>query len=111
MQNHSNNVNSETQTVEIQVVLEYSWDSHRDLIANVQAEQIVNESTQEPQFSFKSVVSSLAAKGFDLDPEHRISFKDQVKNLYVFIGKTSDEATLERFNIPKSAFAEAQANG
>ena len=38
MQNLSNNVNSETQTVEIQVVLEYSWDSHRDLIANVQAE-------------------------------------------------------------------------
>ena len=47
MQNHSNNVNSETQTVEIQVVLEYSWDSHRDLIANVQAEQIVNEATHE----------------------------------------------------------------
>ena len=111
--------NNKAETENIQVVLEYSWNQHRDLIASVQAEKLVveswvtsvneNEATVQYEFSLRSVIESLSSKGFDLEPDHRISYKDTAKNLYVFIGKASDRTTLDSFNLPMSAFTTSSA--
>lgn len=88
-----------TKVVEIQVVLEYQWtpSSTRELISNVQAEQIVTSADAAAaaelqvkdgpaegqsvkreiitnEVTLRSVVESLAAKGLDIEPEYRISF-------------------------------------
>ena len=42
--------------------------------------------------------------GFDLEPEHRVSFYHPVKELYVHVGKVCDVSTKEKFKIPKDAF-------
>ena len=108
-----------TSTVEIQVVLEYQWTSTRDLVSNVQAEQVVSEAAQSQvkngpaeghqtianEVTLRSIIESLAAKGLDIEPEHRISFQDPAKSLYVFIGKAADQAMLDSFNLPASAFS------
>ena len=105
--------------VDIQVVLEYQWTPSRDLISNVQAIQIIPDSlesqtkdgpaegistTVKYEVSLKSIVESLSSKGFDLEPEHRISFQDPAKSLYVYIGKAADQAVLDSCTVPASAF-------
>jgi len=109
-----------TSTVEIQVVLEYQWTSSRDLISNVQAKQVLSEVALQSQVkdgpaessqritnevTLRSIIESLAVKGLDIEPEHRISFQDPAKSLYVFIGKAADQAMLESFTLPASAFS------
>ena len=106
--------------VEIQVVLEYQWMSTRDLISNVQALQIIPYSAESQtkdgpaedhsatimhEVSLKSIIESLSLKGFDLEPEHRISFKDPAKSLYVYIGKAADQAVIDTCTVPASAFS------
>ena len=109
-----------TSIVEIQVVLEYQWTSTRDLVSKVQAEQVVSEPAHSKvedgpaegrksitnEVTLRSIVESLAAKGLDIEPEHRISFQDPAKSLYVFIGKAADQAMLDSFNLPASAFSQ-----
>ena len=117
--NASSSQSNQAVTESIQVVLEYSWNQHRDLIASVQAEKLAlephvtdvdaNQTTVQYEFRLKSVIESLQSKGFDLEPDHRISFKDTAKNLYVFIGKASDQTTLDSFNLPMSAFTTSSA--
>ena len=71
------------------------------------AEQIVrsyDRSDQSMQVTLRSIVESLAYKGFELEPDQRISFRDSQKSLYVYIGKPSDEALLNTFALPKEAF-------
>ena len=86
--------------VEIQVVLEYQWTSTRDLISNVKA-SMVDSGEEGPQeghqtsritsrVTLRSIIESLADKGLDIEPEHRISFQDPAKSLYVFVGKAAD---------------------
>ena len=42
--------------------------------------------------------------GFDLEPEHRVSFYHPEKELYVHVGKVCDVSTKEKFNLPRDAF-------
>ena len=56
--------------------------------------------------SMKSVVLALSDMGFDLEPEHRISFHHPEKKLYVYVGKVCDVSTKEKFRVPKDAFKE-----
>lgn len=92
--------------IKIQVVLEYQWTSSRDLIANVDAEQIARGSSHE--ISLISIVESLAAKGFDLEPEQRISYRDIQKGFNVYIGKASDEALINSYMLPSMAFESSE---
>lgn len=88
------------------MVLEYQWTSSRDLIANVDAEQIARGSSHE--ISLISIVESLAAKGFDLEPEQRISYRDIQKGFNVYIGKASDEALINSYMLPSMAFESSE---
>ena len=105
----------------MQVVLEYQWTSSRDLISNVlvqsvQSEQPAAVSRQEEDSDqvmandvyFKSVLQSLSAKGFDIEPEQRISFRDCDKALNVYIGKASDQAYLDGYKLPRTAFQKSK---
>lgn len=105
----------------MQVVLEYQWTSSRDLISDVlvqsvQSEQPAAVSRQEEDSDqvmandvyFKSVLQSLSAKGFDIEPEQRISFRDHDKALNVYIGKASDQAYLDGYKLPRTAFQKAK---
>lgn len=73
------------------------------MIANVEAEQTTS-SSGSIEVSLKSIVESLAAKGFDLEPEQRISYRDIQKSFNVYIGKASDEAMISTFMLPSEAF-------
>ena len=46
----------------------------------------------------------MSAKGFDLEPDQRLSYRDPAKALYCYIGKASDESLLSRFKLPQNAF-------
>jgi len=43
------------------------------------------------EVSFKSVMNGLESVGFDLEPDHRISFHHPEKKLYVYVGKVCDQ--------------------
>ena len=134
--------------INISVVLEYQWTSTRDLIENVEVDQIVealstpagrnensannfngDEEAKEGAIwpeeagitgldcaeagskvandvSLKSVLLGLENVGFDLEPDHRVSFHHPDKKLYVYIGKVCDKKTIDRFMLPKEAFSE-----
>lgn len=42
------------------------------------------------EVSLKSVMNGLETVGFDLEPDHRISFHHPEKKLYVYVGKVCD---------------------
>ena len=103
----------ESQHIQIQVVLEYHWTSTRDLIADVSATRIISDDSQGPsgeqsknlgQVSLKSIVDSLGAKGFELEADHRLSFLNTQKSMYVYIGRASDKDILDSFCLPQEAF-------
>ena len=89
-------------TVTLQVVLEYQWTSSRDLISDVKAtlvtdnddrkdgEVALGSSAYEGNIMLSSVIESLADKGFELEPEHRVSYRNPTKQLNVYVGKVSD---------------------
>lgn len=56
--------------------------------------------------TLRSIVESLASKGLEIEPEHRISFQDPAKSLYVFIGKASDHDVINSYTLPASAFSQ-----
>ena len=56
--------------------------------------------------TLRSIVESLASKGLEIEPEHRISFQDPAKSLYVFIGKASDHDVINAYTLPSSAFSQ-----
>jgi hypothetical protein len=58
------------------------------------------------EISLKSVMQGLENVGFDLEPDHRISFHHPDKKLYVYVGKVCDQHTVNRFRFPKEAFSE-----
>ena len=64
--------------VTVQVVLEYQWTPARDLIPGVQAEMV---SAADPELKhvshdvkLSSILDSLAAKSFGLQPDQRLSY-------------------------------------
>lgn len=63
------------------------------------------------EVTLKSIVESLASKGFDLGPEQRLSYQDPVKSLNIFIGKACDEALIGTFKLPSSAFQLTDGDG
>ena len=97
--------------VTLQVVLEYQWTSSRDLISDVKAKLAPpanNDDRKEGEqnegsIMLSSVIESLADKGFELEPEHRVSYRDPVKALNVYVGKVSDTALIQTFRLPASA--------
>ena len=56
--------------------------------------------------SLKSVIEGLENVGFELEPDHRISFHHPDKQLYVYVGKVCDNITMGKFKLPKDAFKE-----
>ena len=76
---------------------------------------MANINTQEAEESemkvshevpLKSVIQGLENVGFDLEPDHRVSFHHPEKKLYVYIGKVCDKGTMDRFMLPKTAFSD-----
>ena len=64
------------------------------------------ESIVTHDVSMKSLVAALAEMGFELEPDHRLSFHHPEKQLYVYVGKVCDVSTKEKFRVPKEAFKE-----
>jgi len=58
-----------------------------------------------------SVLESLADKGFELGPDHRVSYRDPIKALNVYIGKASDAALIESYRLPGSAVETSPSDG
>ena len=58
------------------------------------------------EVTLKSVLEGLENVGFDLEPDHRVSFHHPEKKLYVYMGKVSDKITMNRFKVPKDAFSD-----
>jgi len=58
-----------------------------------------------------SVIDSLAEKGFELEPDHRVSYRNPIKALNVFVGKVSDRTTIDAFKLPYSAVETSPADG
>ena len=58
------------------------------------------------EVTLKSVIEGLENVGFDLEPDHRVSFHHPEKKLYVYMGKVSDKVTMGRFMVPVSAFSD-----
>jgi len=58
------------------------------------------------EVTLKSVIEGLENVGFDLEPDHRVSFHHPEKKLYVYMGKVSDKVTMGRFLVPVSAFSD-----
>ena len=56
--------------------------------------------------SLRSVIDGLEKVGFELEPEHRISFHHPEKKLFVYAGKVGDYKTINKFRLPKDAFSE-----
>lgn len=112
--------NNDRKLVKIQVVLEYQWTASRDLINDVQAQIVPSSENREANLtddnkkdeklvsdsvSLASIIESLSKKGFDLEDDQRVSYRDPAKSLYCYIGKASDEETIASYRLPKSAFA------
>ena len=98
MNKQDTNVN----TMTMQVVLEPT----RDLIADVVANYVIPQDgmAKNQSINLGSVLDSLASKGFELSPEQRLSYRDHVKALNVYVGKISDYAVVRNFELPQSAF-------
>ena len=101
--------------VKIQVVLEYHWSESRDMISRLEVDQVIGNNPEKPaeqleDITLKSVIDSLAATGFEVEPEQRISFRDKQKGFNVYIGQVADEALLASYLLPKEAFM-ASADG
>jgi hypothetical protein len=56
------------------------------------------------EVTLKSVMESLSEKGFELDSEQILSYSDPVKDMNIFIGKASDQALIDKYRLPKTAF-------
>ena len=107
----------------LQVVLEYQWTSSRDLISDVKAtlvtgnddrkdgEAVQGSSANEGNIMLSSVVESLADKGFELEPEHRVSYRDPIKQLNVYVGKVSDTELIRSYLLPVSSLDVSDADG
>ena len=107
----------------LQVVLEYQWTSSRDLISDVKAtlvtdnddrkdgEAVQSSSANECNIMLSSVVESLADKGFELEPEHRVSYRDPIKQLNVYVGKVSDTELIRSYRLPASSLDVSDADG
>lgn len=108
----------------LQVVLEYQWTSSRDLISDVKATLVTDNddrkdgeavqgssSANEGNIMLSSVVESLADKGFELEPEHRVSYRDPIKQLNVYVGKVSDTELIRSYRLPASSLDVSDADG
>ena len=110
-------------TVTLQVVLEYQWTSSRDLISDVKAtlvtdnddrkdgEVALGSSAYEGNIILSSVIESLADKGFELEPEHRVSYRNPTKQLNVYVGKVSDSELIKSYRLPASSLDVSDADG
>ena len=111
-------------TVTLQVVLEYHWTSSRDLISDVKAALVTDNddrkdgevaqgssSANEGNIMLSSVIESLADKGFELEPEHRVSYRDPTKQLNVYVGKVSDTELITSYSLPASSLDVSDAYG
>ena len=49
-------------------------------------------------------MDSLSEKGFGLDSDQILSYSDPVKDVNVYIGKASDQALIDTYKLPKTAF-------
>jgi len=111
-------------TVTLQVVLEYHWTSSRDLISDVKATLVTDNddrkdgevaqgssSANEGNIMLSSVIESLADKGFELEPEHRVSYRDPTKQLNVYVGKVSDTELITSYRLPASSLDVSAAYG
>jgi hypothetical protein len=67
-------------------MIEYNWTSNRDLIADVLA--VCQPITSD--ILIGSVLDSLQTMGFDLEPDHRISYFKPSQRLYLYLGKVAD---------------------
>lgn len=56
------------------------------------------------EVTLRSVMDSLSEKGFGLDSEQILSYSDPVKDVNVYIGKASDQALIDTYKLPKTAF-------
>ena len=108
----------------LQVVLEYQWTSSRDLISDVKATLVTDNddrkdgeavqgssSANEGNIMLSSVVESLADKGFELEPEHRVSYRNPTKQLNVYVGKVSDTELIKSYRLPASSLDVSDADG
>lgn len=108
----------------LQVVLEYQWTSSRDLISDVKATLVTDNddrkdgevaqgssSANEGNIMLSSVIESLADKGFELEPEHRVSYRDPTKQLNVYVGKVSDTELITSYRLPASSLDVSDAYG
>jgi len=68
--------------------------------ANENVSKVVTDSV-----SLASIIDSLSKKGFDLEADQRVSYRDPAKSLYCYIGKASDQELVQAYKIPKTAFA------
>ena len=115
---------NKTSTVTLQVVLEYQWTSSRDLISDVKAKIASDNddrkdgevsqgssSANEGNIMLSSVIESLAEKGFELEPEHRVSYRDPTKQLNVYVGKVSDAELIKSYRLPASSIEVAESDG
>ena len=58
-----------------------------------------------------SVIESLADKGFELEPEHRVSYRNPTKQLNVYVGKVSDTELIKSYRLPASSLDVSDADG
>jgi len=73
-----------------------------DFEAQEAKEEVVTKVSYD--VSVKSLLQGLENVGFDLEPEHRISFHHPEKNLYQYVGKVSDALDKDKFVLPPTAF-------
>ena len=65
----------------------------------------------EGSVMLSSVIESLAEKGFELEPEHRVSYRDPAKGYNVYVGKVSDSDMMQSFRLPASAIETSPSDG